>query len=112
MKQEKVEKSRSSALEKCHRWNIAPRGMSAELSKKKFPRALNMSKRSWLTRENIANAEHVIATDTFCQRPKTVSYEPNFRRPLATVDQRQKSPKNPNGIPWISQTHSGPDDTE
>ena len=111
MKQEKVEKSRSSALEKCHRWNAAPRGMSAELPKKRFPRTLSTSKDSWSKRENIPNSEHVIATDTFCQRPKTVSYEPSFRRRLDTVGQRQKSPKNPNGTPWISQTHSGPDDT-
>ena len=111
MKQEKVEKSHSSALEKCHRWNVSHRGMSAELPKKRFPWAPSVSKHSWSTRENIPNAEHVIPTDTIShQRPKTVSYEPSFRRRLDTVGQKQKSSKNPNGMPWISQTHSGSDE--
>ena len=89
MKQEKVARSRTSVLEKCHRWNVSSHAMSTELSKKRFPRAPSKSKHSWSTRENIPNAEHVIATDTFSQRPKTVSYEPSFRRPLATVGRAQ-----------------------
>ena len=107
MKQEKVEKSHSSALEKCHRWNVAPRGMSAELPKKRFPRTPSVSKHPWSTKGNISNTDNVIATDTINIRPKTVSYQPSFRKRLDTVDQKQKSSKNLDGMPWISEPHSG-----